>query len=115
MSRTAAVPAAWGGRDARVPGRLDPRLNAFRPELADERLRGRVKAARYVTGREAIVTAGLLPVRRAPSPDAPLDTFYHCGEPALVFDLDADYAWCQSGFDGYVGYVEARYIAIGPA
>jgi cell wall-associated NlpC family hydrolase len=94
---------------------LDPRLNAFRPGLADERLRDRVDAKRYVTAQDAIVTAGLAPVRREPSPNAPLDTFYHYGEPVLVFETGRDYAWCQSQFDRYVGYVEARYIAIGPA
>jgi cell wall-associated NlpC family hydrolase len=93
---------------------LDPRLNAFRPDLADERLRGQVKTSRYVTGQEAIVTTGLEPVRREPSPHAPLDTFYHYGEPISVFDTGPDYAWCQSQLDGYVGYVEAAHIAIGP-
>ena len=29
---------------------LDPRLNAFRPDLASETLKGRVEAARYVAG-----------------------------------------------------------------
>ncbi|HEX3538208.1 MAG TPA: NlpC/P60 family protein [Stellaceae bacterium] len=94
---------------------MDPRLNAFRPDLADERLRDRVEAKRYVAGHDAIVTAGLAPVRRGPSLDAPLGTFYHYGEPVRVFESGADYAWCQSQFDCYVGYVEARHIAIGPA
>jgi len=94
---------------------LDPRLNAFRADLADERLRGRVDATRYVTGQEATVTAGLAPVRREPTPDAPLDTFYQFGEAVLVFETGADFAWCQSLFDGYVGYVDARHIAPGPA
>ena len=115
MRRTAAVPAAFGGRDACAPTELEPRLSAFRPDLADERLRGRVEAPRYVAGHEANVTAGLVPVRREPSPDAPLDTFYQFGEPVLVFETGADYAWCQSLFDGYVGYVEARHLGSAPA
>ena len=94
---------------------MDPRLNAFRPDLADARLRGQVNAARYVAGQEASVTAGLVPVRHEPSPDAGLDTFYHYGEPVFVFDTGPDYAWCQSQFDEYVGYVEAQHIAVGPA
>jgi cell wall-associated NlpC family hydrolase len=94
---------------------LDPRLNAFRPDLADERLRGRVEAKCFTAGREATVIAGLAPVRREPSPSAALDTFYQYGEPLLAFETGRDYAWCQSQFDGYVGYVEARHIALGPA
>ena len=30
--------------------KLDPRLHAFREDLADERLRGKVEAARFVAG-----------------------------------------------------------------
>ena len=94
---------------------MDPRLNAFRPDLADVRLRDQIETERYVTGEEAVVTAGLLPVRREPKPDAPLDTFFQFGEPVLVFETGSDFAWCQSRFDRYVGYVDARYIAVGPA
>lgn len=93
---------------------MDARLNAFRPDLADERLRGRVEAKRYVAAQDATVTAGIVAARRQPSPEAPLDTFYHYGDSVLVFDVGGEYAWCQSRFDGYVGYVEARHIAIGP-
>ena len=42
-----------------------------------------------------------------PSREAELDTHYHYGEPVLVFDEAGGFAWCQSHFDGYVGYVEA--------
>jgi cell wall-associated NlpC family hydrolase len=94
-------------------GPLDPRLNAYRDDLADERLRGVVAAPRCVAGRTARVVVGRTPVRQRPVPNAEIDTFYHYGEPLLVFDEAGAYAWCQSLFDGYVGYVEARDIAIG--
>jgi hypothetical protein len=92
---------------------LDPRLNAFRPDLADGALRGQVAAARFVEGRPARVTKGLVPVRHAPRPDAPLDTFFHYGEAVRVFDEQDGHAWCQSRRDGYVGYVEAAALAFG--
>jgi hypothetical protein len=111
--RTAAVPAACG-RDARGPSSPDPRLNAYRAGLADRRLRGVVAAPRYVAGKAARVVAGVVPVRRRPSREAELDTHYHYGEPVLVFDEAGGFAWCQSRFDSYVGYVEARCIASGP-
>jgi len=90
---------------------LDPRLHAFRPDLADARLEGRVAAQRHVVGRPARIMAGLCPVSRRPDRSAPIDTHYHYGEPVLVFAEEDDWAWCQSAFDRYVGYVEARALA----
>jgi cell wall-associated NlpC family hydrolase len=94
---------------------LDPRLNAFRDDLADARLRGKVQAPRYAEGRAARLTVGLIPVRRAPQPDAPLDTFFHYGEAVRVFDDSDGWAWCQSRRDDYVGYVRSDVLAFGAA
>jgi len=94
---------------------LDPRLNAYRDDLADERLHRVVAAPRYVRGRAARAVVGRAPVRHRPAPQAEIDTFYHYGEPLLVFDEAGGHAWCQSLFDGYVGYVEARDISFGAA
>lgn len=93
--------------------KLDPRLNAWRADLADARLRGVVAAPRYVGGRAARIVAGRAAVRHRPEPRAEIDSFFHYGEQILVFDEAGGYAWCQSLFDGYVGYVEAGQIAIG--
>lgn len=94
---------------------LDRRLNAYRDDLADERLRGAVVAGRYVPGREARVVVGRVPVRRRPDPQAETDTFHHYGEEVRVFDEAEGYAWCQSLLDGYVGYAEARCLQSGAA
>ncbi len=110
---TPALSAPGSGEGAKTA--LDRRLNAYRDDLADARLRGIVAAPRYVEGRAARVVIGRAPVRRRPEPQAEIDTFYHYGEEVLVFDEAGGYAWCQSLFDGYVGYVEARHIAIGAA
>jgi hypothetical protein len=91
----------------------DPRLNAWRADLADARLRGIVAAPRYTAGRPARVVAGLAPVRRAPDRQAETVTFCHYGEGVLVFDEATGFAWCQSLVDSYVGYVEADRIAAG--
>jgi len=99
----------------RAKGPLDPRLNAYRDDLADERLRDVVATPRYVAGRAARVVVGRAPVRHERTPHAEIDTFYHYGEPLLVFEEAGGYAWCQSLFDFYVGYVEARDIAIDTA
>jgi Bacterial dipeptidyl-peptidase Sh3 domain/NlpC/P60 family len=94
---------------------LDPRLHAYRADLADARLRGRVEAHHFTEGRPARVTAGLIPVRRAPRPDAPVDTFFHYGETLRVFDERDGVAWCQSDRDGYVGYVKTTALVSGEA
>jgi cell wall-associated NlpC family hydrolase len=95
--------------------RLDPRLNAYRADLADTRLRERVAAPRYVEGRPARVVVGRAPLRHTPARQAEVVSFYHYGERVLVFDEAGGFAWCQSLFDGYVGYVEASHVAVGAA
>src|SRR3981189_3611435 len=96
-------------------GMLDPRLHAYRDDLADTRLRGRVTARRFVDGYPARTVAGRTAVRRAADIGAPLDNFYHYGESILVFEEAGDWAWCQSLHDGYVGYLEVKQIALGAA
>ena len=90
---------------------LDPRLYAFRDDLADARLRGRVEAPRFVEGVPGRVVTGRAPVRKAPAPDAELLTFYHYGEPVLVFEAKDGFGWCQSMIDDYVGYIALKEVA----
>ena len=91
----------------------DRRLHAYRDDLANSALRGRVTAPRYVDGRPAQVTAGLAPVLQEPRPGSPLDTFFHYGEPVCVFAEADGFTWCQSRRDGYVGYVDAAALGHG--
>jgi cell wall-associated NlpC family hydrolase len=93
---------------------LDPRLNAFRDDLADVRLKDRVSAPRYAEGRLAGVARGIADLRRAPSPTAPLDTQLLYGEKVRVFDERDDWAWVQNETDGYVGYVESAALGAPP-
>lgn len=95
---------------------LDRRLNAFRPDLADARLKGRVEAARFVAGRAAEVAVPVLDVRSAPGVDAGLDTQLLVGDAVTVFDEAGGFAWVQAVRDSYVGYVPASGLrAPGPA
>lgn len=89
---------------------LDPRRHAFRPDLADARLTGRVEAERFVSGQAQRIALPSVALRRRPAPDAPLDTELLFGEPVTVFDRDGDWAWVQSVLDGYVGYVPVRAL-----
>lgn len=85
---------------------LDPRLTPARPDLAAERLRGQVEAARFVEGTVRRVAVPVAPLRRRPAGDAPLDTEALFGEPVHVFEDDAEgWSWVQLGGDRYVGYM----------
>ena len=92
---------------------LDPRLNAFRPDLADRRLEGQVEARRFAAGEPAHVVVGLASLRRAPAADAPQDSELLFGEAVAVFERRDDWAWVQAARDGYVGYVLAAQLGEG--
>jgi cell wall-associated NlpC family hydrolase len=94
---------------------LDPRLHAYRADLADVHLEGKVSAARFTEGRPHTVVAALVDVRGAPHADASQTTQALMGEAALVFEIANGWAWCQFGRDGYVGYVPAAALAEGAA
>ncbi len=89
----------------------DSRLHAFRPDLADARLQGEVAAERFVAGRPARIAAPVADVRKAPRPDAGLNTQLLYGDEVLVFDDTEGFAWLQAGRDGYVGYVSSGDLA----
>ncbi len=84
---------------------LNPRLNAYRPDLADVSLEGRVAAERFTAGRPAQVARGVAALRRRPEADAPQDTQLLSGEAVTVYDQAEGWAWVQNRTDGYVGYV----------
>ncbi len=92
--------------------RLDPRLTPARPDLADERLRGRVEAAAYVPGRPHRIAVPVAPLRRAPDPAAGLDSEALFGEAATIYDIRDGWAFAQLSADGYVGYLPEE--ALGP-
>jgi cell wall-associated NlpC family hydrolase len=83
----------------------DNRLHAFRPDLADVRLRGEVEAARFVEGRPARIAVPVADLHESPRPDGGLSTQALCGDDIRVFDVAEGWAWIQIERDGYVGYV----------
>ena len=93
--------------------KLDSRLHAFRPDLADSRLAGRVAAARYAEGRVMQVAAPLVTVHKSPSSDAMQLTQALMGERLHVFDEQEGWAWVQLAADSYVGYVSANALTPG--
>src|SRR5882757_7271329 len=83
----------------------DARLHVFRSDLADARLKGEVAADRFVAGRPARISASVADVRKAPRPDAGVNTQLLFGDDILVFEDVEGWAWVQAERDGYVGYV----------
>jgi len=89
---------------------LDPRIHAYRPDLAARSLRGRVAAERFTVGRPAQVVRGVADLRTAPRTDAPLASQLLGGEAVTVYDESDGWAWVQNGTDEFVGYVAAEAL-----
>ncbi|MEW6641456.1 MAG: NlpC/P60 family protein [Pseudomonadota bacterium] len=85
---------------------VDPRLTPARPDLAAEHLRGQVTAERFAAGEDLEVFDPIVPLRREPSHDAPLDTQALKGERVTIYDRTIEgWAWGQLQRDGYVGWL----------
>lgn len=94
----------------------NPRLHAFRPDLADIRLKRDVAAERYVSGEPATVSVPVADLRRNPDAEAGLDTQLLLGDAVTVFERRDGWAWAQAVRDGYVGYIaEAALLPSQPA
>lgn len=91
----------------------DRRLNAYRPDLAEEALRGTVAAERYVAGTPARVALPVAALRPRPDSSAGIDTELLFGETVRVLDRANGWAWVKSDFDGYVGYLPEPAIDTG--
>ncbi len=90
---------------------FDPRVTPLRADLAAASLRGKVQAPRYAEGRAMQVVEASAPLRRAPRPDAPLETEALFGETVTAYDESEGWAWVQLARDGYVGYLPG--VALG--
>ncbi|MFT4080229.1 NlpC/P60 family protein [Rhodomicrobium sp.] len=84
---------------------LDPRLNAYREDLAAASLQDRVRAQRYVQGEVRQVAAPSAPVRVAPKFDAEQATEALSGELVTLYEVRDGFGWVQLQEDGYVGYM----------
>ncbi len=95
----------------------DRRLHAYRPDLAEEALRGTVPAGRYVAGTPARLAVPVADLRPRPDAAAGIDTQVLFGEGLVVLDRADGWAWVKSDFDGYVGYLPetALDMAAAPA
>jgi hypothetical protein len=84
----------------------DPRITPARPDLAASHLAGKVEAVRFVDGHVREIAEPQAPLRRSPSPDAPLDTEALKGERVTIYDSNEEgWSWGQLAADGYVGWL----------
>ena len=90
---------------------LDHRLHAYRPDIADVRLKGQVEAGRFVEGQLKEVVQPLVSLRKAPRFDARQLTEVLLGERLRVFASEEGWAFVQLEGDGYVGYVPADALS----
>ncbi len=90
---------------------LDSRLHAFRPDLADVNLKGRVSAGRYVQGAAMEVAAPVAPLFGEASATARQTTQALLGERLAAFEITSEWVWCQLQRDGYVGYMSRASVS----
>lgn len=90
---------------------LDSRLNAFRPDLADEMLRGKVEAEHYAAGKLFEISEPMAPMRKEPRFDSKRTTELLFGERVKVFEVREGWAWVKAAHDGYVGYIPASSLS----
>lgn len=93
--------------------KLDPRIHAYRSDLADERLEHQVKAERYIPGDEAHVHRDSVPLFTKPSFECELQTEALFGETVRIFEIRDGWAWGQILTDGYVGYLPLEALSPG--
>ena len=90
---------------------FDPRLPPARADRAARELEGQVTAERFVEGEVVDVLDPIAPLRRAPSPDAALDTEALLGERVTVYETTEEgWSWGQLQSDGYVGWLPSNAL-----
>lgn len=91
--------------------RLDPRINAFRPDLADQALRPFVSAKHYTEPTLRQCLSGIVPLFSAPATTAHQVSELKYGEFLDIIEFRSDgYLWVQNRTDRYVGYVKDDLI-----
>lgn len=90
---------------------IDPRVNAFRPDLAAKHLQDQVEAKNFVEGTPHQIIQPHAPLRREPGHDARLDTEALFGERVTIYEInDEGWAWGQLQADNYVGWLAANAL-----
>jgi hypothetical protein len=103
------TPPADGGYPLAGPSDLpDPATHAYRPDLADIALAGRVIASHYAEPLERRL-ARPAPLLAGPGEEHDVVASLDAGDPLLALDISRGWAWGY-GPDGRVGYIRAEMI-----
>jgi cell wall-associated NlpC family hydrolase len=87
---------------------FDKRVTPARLDLAAAHLEGKVIAKRFVEGRAAQVSRGVVGLYAAPTDTSGLRTQLLFGEHFTIYEDKHGWVWGQAALDGYVGYAKAE-------
>ncbi|MDB5523636.1 MAG: hypothetical protein JWM58_1399 [Rhizobium sp.] len=90
---------------------FDHRLFAYRPDLAEAALRGKIDAEKYIDGAPARIAVPKTALRARPENAAAIETELLYGEDFLVLDRADGWAWGKSVLDNYVGYLPENALS----
>ncbi len=90
--------------------RLDPRLNAYRADLADSKLKSKVGAKAYANGERYRVAAHFADIFKDRDEATGLQAQILYGHDVTVFEQLDGWSWVQACGDGYVGYVRSSTL-----
>ena len=90
---------------------LDPRLFAFRPDLAESALEGQVEAVRFSMVRPSGWFSRSSMSGRVPIMGCRLQRNSFLAKPCGFFDRQEGWAWVKNDTDSYVGYVSEAALA----
>jgi cell wall-associated NlpC family hydrolase len=89
---------------------IDPRVNAYRLDIADIALAGRVAAQHYIAPVAATVTVAVTSLHSAPNAHAEVASQLLLGESFMVLERRDGWCWGSCGRDCYVGYVQDAHL-----
>ncbi|WP_019220697.1 NlpC/P60 family protein [Bartonella senegalensis] len=88
----------------------DPRLYAFRDDLADKRFETEIIAQRFVQGEKKRVNTAVAGLFKENNKKSERQTECLLGEELLIFEQGETMSWGQSLKDGYVGYIDTTVL-----
>jgi cell wall-associated NlpC family hydrolase len=91
--------------------RIDPRVNAFRADIADVALAGRIAVQHYVEAVATSAAVSISNVYSAPDAHSEAVTQLLYGEGFMVFERRDGWCWGSSARDSYVGYVKDAQLS----
>jgi len=89
---------------------LDPRLHAYRADVADIALKGCVRAEKFISPQKGRVLAPLADIYAREGGENCLTSQLLMGDEIYVFDKKNGFSFIQSVKDSYVGYMKDVFI-----